>query len=267
MIDRVGVSSGIKRKCGATLRHSWLDKCAQHIEQELNQQQALASPASSQLPLEAQIRLVYEQLLNSEISESCTPALAVNPTTDTVSEMTSTPPGTFLQIQEIMDIGVSKHAMWEALKEKEDFEQRGIRPSYLPATTQEQEDNDVYTNATQSTQGPRSTQPATQAGAQTGGSDEREPKIPRSMLKLTLTDGKARIPAIEMAPILHQLHVELPIGTKVLVTPAQQILEPTGTLCLHPASIRVLGGRPPQYAQYTLRKRLEKLLKIEQPRA
>ncbi|KAJ2856588.1 hypothetical protein FB639_006092 [Coemansia asiatica] len=158
-----------------------------------------------------------------------------------------------------MDIGVSKFSMWEALREKEDFEQRGIRPSYLAPVDDDDDENDntagVFTMQTQ-------TQTQTQTNTQNLDDPvDREPKIPHAMLKLVLTDGKTRLPAIEMAPV-PQLSVELPIGTKVLVTRGH-VLQPTGTLCLLPDCIQVLGGSPMQYQELTLRSRIERILDIK----
>ncbi|KAJ1822040.1 hypothetical protein LPJ56_000974 [Coemansia sp. RSA 2599] len=260
MIDREGVTSGIKRKYGVTLRPSWLEQCAAHIEAEM-QRIAAEQPGHAGIQhLEAQTRLVYEQLLHSEISASCHPTLEVDPSTATVTRIPPGSPGggVLLQIQEIMDIGVSKFSMWEALKEKEDFEQRGIRPSYLaPALDNDDDDDDggagVFT--AQGTQ----TQAGTGAAGDAAG--EREPRIPHGMLKLVLTDGKARFPAIEMVPV-PQLSVELPIGTKVLVTAGQVLLQPTGTLCLRPDGVQVLGGAPTQYQELTLRSRIESILGV-----
>ncbi|KAJ2598277.1 hypothetical protein GGF39_002717 [Coemansia sp. RSA 1721] len=248
MIDREGVTNGIKRKYGVTLRPSWLDRCATHIETELQQQTDDHGPMQH---LETQIRLVYEQLLHSEISASCHPTLETDPATATVVRMPG-PPGVVLQIQEIMDIGISKFAMWEALKEKEDFEQRGIRPSYM--APEENDDNDSGVFTAQGTQTTGSTQQDVVDG-------EREPKIPHGMLKLVLTDGKTRFSAVEMQPV-PQLSALLPVGTKVLVG-AGQILQPTGTLCLLPGNIQVLGGSPAQYQEFTLRSRIEKMLDIK----
>ncbi|KAJ2674311.1 hypothetical protein IWW42_001811 [Coemansia sp. RSA 1085] len=245
MIDRRGVTADIRRKYNVALRPQWLDKCADHIKAELERQN---TAASQPLHLEAQTRLVIEQLLHSDISESCFPTLTVD--NNQVSKLPDGA-GVLLQIQEIMDVGTSKHAMWEAIREKEDFEQRGIRPSYLPAL--EGEDNGVFTANTQAT--------ATQPPEASEDQGERKPKIPRSMLKLVLSDGCSRIHAIEQTPV-PQLNVELPIGTKVIVQ-SGKILQPTGILCLDAQSIQVLGGTPAQYQQFTLRSRLENALRSE----
>ncbi|KAJ2681369.1 hypothetical protein H4R19_007354, partial [Coemansia spiralis] len=52
----------------------------------------------------------------------------------------------------------------------------------------------------------------------------------------------------------------LPVGTKVLVS-SGQLLAPAGVLCMDGGGIRVLGGAPAQYQQYSLRSRLEQLLR------
>ncbi|KAJ2369369.1 recQ-mediated genome instability protein 1 [Coemansia sp. RSA 2611] len=242
MIDSAGCSAAIKRKYGVSVRPQWLEKCASHIEAEL------ANNASG-AHLEVQTRLAIEQLLHSEISESCFPVLAV----DSQQQVTRLPAGTgaFLQIQEIMDVGISKHAMWEAVREKEAFEQRGVRPSYLPDLDDDNDSSGVFTASTQNN--------ATQAPPESGqASGEREPKIPHSMLKLVLTDGQTRVSALELTPI-PQLHVELPIGTKVLVK-SGRFLQPTGVLILDASGIQVLGGAPAQYKQFTLRSRLRSYL-------
>ncbi|KAI7827191.1 hypothetical protein BX661DRAFT_171141 [Kickxella alabastrina] len=252
MIDRAAVTNGIKLKYGASLRAPWLDQCAQHVELELQQTSDVKSRANTvPLHIEAQIRLVLEQLLHSEIGISCFPSLVPSDQAAGVARLPASAPGTFLQIQEIIDVGVSKHALWEAVKEKEDFELRGIRPSYMaPATDDDESAATVSASATQMS--------AVQAQGLSGDA-EREPRIPRGMLKLTLTDGKSCVSAIEMQPI-PQLSAELPIGTKVLITAGQPMEPTTGTLCLMAGSIHVLGGAPAQYAQYTLRARLERLL-------
>ncbi|KAJ2085800.1 hypothetical protein IW138_006111 [Coemansia sp. RSA 986] len=156
------------------------------------------------------------------------------------------------QLSDIMDVGISKHAMWEAVREKEDFEQRGIRPSYVPTTEEDdQEQSGVFTaTGTQN----RASQAPT-AGSVDEMPGERVPKIPRNMLKLVLTDGRTQLSAVELIPI-PQLDIGLPVGTKVLVR-SGQILEQTGLLCLEQGSVQVLGGSPAQYQQHTLKKRLE----------
>ncbi|KAJ1795935.1 hypothetical protein LPJ59_004053 [Coemansia sp. RSA 2399] len=245
MIDRAGVATEIKKKYGVSLRPNWLEECISHIETELRQSSGGTATQNQRLHLEAQVRLVFEQLLHSEISNSCYPSLQASSANGRVAALPSHP-GVVLQIQDIMDVGISKHAMWEAVREKDDFEQRGIRPSYVPTTEDDdQEQNGVFTAM------------GTQNRA--GGSDEmpeeRMPKIPRSMLKLTLTDGRTRLSAVELVPI-QQLDIGLPIGTKLLVR-SGQILEQTGVLCLEQGSVQVLGGSPAQYQNYTLKKRLE----------
>ncbi|KAJ2548580.1 hypothetical protein EV175_004776 [Coemansia sp. RSA 1933] len=253
MIDRASVTSEIKKKYGVSLRPTWLEECIGHIEAELHQNaNSSGSLQGQRLHLEAQVRLVFEQLLHSEISNSCYSSLQSNPEN---GRITSLPrhPGVLLQIQEITDVGISKHAMWEAVREKEDYEQRGIRPSYVPATEEdEQEQNGVFTaTGTQS-------KPSNSANEVPG---ERMPKIPRSMLKLTLTDGQTRVSAVELVPI-QQLDIGLPIGTKVLVR-SGQLLEQTGLLCLGQGSIQVLGGSPAQYQKHALKKRLEGYLEAQ----
>ncbi|KAJ2798957.1 hypothetical protein H4R20_004628 [Coemansia guatemalensis] len=244
MIDRTGVSRAIKRTYGATLRPQWLEQCAEHIETEL------AQGARAELHLEVQTRLVLEQLLDSEISDSCYPALATDRDSGRVTELPGGA-GAFLQIQEIMDIGVSKHAMWEAVREKEDFEQCGIRPSYLPARDESDSDGVFTAGGTQHSM-------ADPAASECETDGEREPRIPRTALKVELTDGKTRISGVELTPV-SQLSVELPVGTKVVVS-AGRFLEPTGMLVLSSGGIRVLGGAPSHYKQHTLRARLESLL-------
>ncbi|KAI8322973.1 hypothetical protein GQ54DRAFT_125652 [Martensiomyces pterosporus] len=254
MIDRAGVSHGIRRRYGASLRPEWLEQCAKHIENDL--QRARDSSSNQRMHLEVQTRLVLEQLLHSDISDSCYPALDLDSTSGKVLSLPSHP-GAFLQVQEIMDIGVSKYAMWEAVREKEDFEQRGIRPSYLPLMEDEEsEASNVFTAA-----GTQQTHPSQTPSLDSSSPGERQPKIPHGMLKLTLTDGRATVSALELAPIA-QLSVELPIGTKVLVS-SGQFLEPTGTLSLAPTGIRVLGGAPEQYSASTLKARLSKLLQLD----
>ncbi|KAJ2351405.1 hypothetical protein H4S02_013624, partial [Coemansia sp. RSA 2611] len=159
-------------------------------------------------------------------------------------------PGVFLQVQSVVDVGVSKYAMWEAAREKEDFEQRGIRPSYLPQLTDEDDSGSGEANSTA----------ATQAEA----SGDSHPKIPRKMLKLVLTDGQRHVSALEVEPIA-QLSAELAIGSKVVVTGAQTVAG-TGVLCLRAGNIRVVGGAPAQYAQQTLRARMAELLGLEDRR-
>ncbi|KAJ2180650.1 hypothetical protein IW139_006366 [Coemansia sp. RSA 353] len=253
MIDRAGVTAGIKRKYGVSIRPQWLEKCVEHVEAEL----ANASNASDahNLHLEVQTRLVIEQLLNSDIGESCIPALTVD-NNNQVNRLPGTP-YTFLQVQEIMDVGISKHAMWEAVREKEDFEQCGIRPSYLPALDEDGDDSSgVFTANTQAnTQGSAAHAPNDDVDA----NGDRKPKIPHGMLKLVLTDGRTRISALELTPI-PQLNVGLPIGTKVLVK-GGQFMQPTGLLSLDADGIQLLGGAPAQYEQFTLRTRLESSLR------
>ncbi|KAJ2346574.1 hypothetical protein IWW50_006142 [Coemansia erecta] len=250
MIDRAAVTSNIKGKYGVTVRPPWLDKCAEHVEAELAT--ASNAPAGQSLHLEVQTRLVIEQLLNSDISESCFPSLTADSASNRVSRLPGGP-GVLLQIQEIMDVGVSKHAMWEAVREKEDFEQRGIRPSYLPAL--DDGDGDSSGVFTANTQGPATQGPPDDVDA----NGDRKPKIPRAMLKLVLTDGSTRISALELTPI-PQLNVELPIGTKVLVK-SGHFLQPAAVLSLDAGGIQLLGGAPAQYKQFALRTRLESLLR------
>ncbi|KAJ2076660.1 recQ-mediated genome instability protein 1 [Coemansia sp. RSA 988] len=248
MIDRTGVSRAIKRGYGAALRPQWLERCVEHIETELAQEER--SGGGVELHLEEQTRLVLEQLLYSEIGESCYPALAADEGSRRVAALPGGA-GAFLQIQEIMDIGVSKHAMWEAVREKEDFEQCGIRPSYLPARDESDTDGVYTAGGTQHSMA--------EAGAgETGTDGERKPRIPRTALKVELTDGKTRIAGVELTRI-PQLNVELPIGTKVVVS-AGRILEGTGELILSSDGIRVLGGAPTHYKQHSLRARLESQL-------
>ncbi|KAI9502623.1 hypothetical protein GGI25_006330 [Coemansia spiralis] len=254
MFDRSGIATAIKKKYGASLQPRWLEECIAHIEAVLLQDTQASTPASQPIHLEVQIRLVLEQLLHSEISSSCYPSLQIDPVSGNVASLPGHP-GAFLQIQEIMDVGVSKHAMWEAVREKEDFEQRGIRPSYLPV----QDDDDMESSGVFTATGTQGR--ASQLGAVAPADDapiERIPKVPRNMLKLKLTDGKTRLSAIELTQI-QQLNVELPIGTKVLVR-SGQILAPTGLLCLEQNSTQVLGGAPAQYQKHDLKKRLESYL-------
>ncbi|KAJ1963876.1 hypothetical protein GGI12_001779 [Dipsacomyces acuminosporus] len=259
MIDRAGVCQAIRRKYGVSLQPAWLDQCIAHIDKELQNGQHGNGDGGQRMHLEAQIHLVSEQLLHSEISESCYPALQCDKQSGKVAALPGFP-GAFLQIQEIMDIGVSKFAMWEAVREKEDFEQRGIRPSYLPHIEEEEnEASNVFTAST--TQQNQQQQQQQQRSADTNAPGERVPKIPHSMLKLTLTDGNATISALELVPI-PQLNVELPIGTKVLVA-SGLLLEPTGLLSLNPNGVQVLGGAPEQYADFTLKARLTKLLEMD----
>ncbi|KAJ2607737.1 recQ-mediated genome instability protein 1 [Coemansia sp. RSA 1365] len=250
MIDRTGVSRAIKRSYGAVLRPQWLEQCAEHIETELGQ--AVKDGKGVELHLEAQIRLVLEQLLDSDIGESCYPGLVVDADSRRVSGLPGGA-GAFLQIQEVMDIGVSKHAMWEAVREKEDFEQCGIRPSYLPARDEGESDGVFTAGGTQHSVG----EPT---ASECGADGEREAKIPRLVLKVELTDGKTRISGVELTRI-PQLRVELPVGTKVVVS-GGRFLEATGMLILSGGGIRVLGGTPPHYKQHTLRARLESLLRM-----
>ncbi|KAJ1662159.1 hypothetical protein IW140_003436 [Coemansia sp. RSA 1813] len=251
MIDRTGVSTEIKKRYGISLRPNWLEECISHIETELRQSSNGATQQDQHLHLEAQVRLVFEQLLHSEISNSCYSSLDVSSTNGRVTSLPSHP-GVLLQVQDIMDVGISKHAMWEAVREKEDFEQRGIRPSYVPTTEEDdQEQSGVFTaTGTQN----RASQAPT-AGSVDEMPGERVPKIPRNMLKLVLTDGRTQLSAVELIPI-PQLDIGLPVGTKVLVR-SGQILEQTGLLCLEQGSVQVLGGSPAQYQQHTLKKRLE----------
>ncbi|KAJ2411787.1 recQ-mediated genome instability protein 1 [Coemansia sp. RSA 2530] len=248
MVDRAGVSATIKKRYGAALRAQWLEKCAAHIEQALRE---LEETAGSRRPvhLETQVRLVAEQLVHSEISDSCFPSLVVEAGTQHVKELAGHP-GVFLQVQSVVDVGVSKYAVWEAAREKEDFEQRGIRPSYLPQLTDEDDSGSGEANSTA----------ATQAEA----SGDSHPKIPRKMLKLVLTDGQRHVSALEVEPIA-QLSAELAIGSKVVVTGAQTVAG-TGVLCLRAGNIRVVGGAPAQYAQQTLRARMAELLGLEDRR-
>ncbi|KAJ2701875.1 tudor domain-containing protein 3, partial [Coemansia spiralis] len=204
MFDKAGIVAAIKSKYGASLRVPWLEQCIAHIEAELGD--------GTRLHLEVQVRLVLEQLLSAEIGEACCPVLSVDAGSGCVSGLPGGP-GAFLQVQEVMDVGVSKHAMWEAVREKEDYEQRGIRPSYLP----DLDDGDgggVFTVSGTQHGG------AAAADADGDGDGERKPKIPRGMLKLVLTDGRTRLSALETAPV-PQLDVELPVGTKVLVSSGQ----------------------------------------------
>ncbi|KAJ2846388.1 hypothetical protein IWW36_004377 [Coemansia brasiliensis] len=254
MIDRRGVTADIRKRYNVVLRPEWLDRCADHIKAELERQNVSATHT---LHLEAQTRLVIEQLLHSDISESCFPTLITDGNSNQVSKLPDGS-GVLLQIQEIMDVGVSKHAMWEAIREKEDFEQRGIRPSYLPVL-EDEDNNGVFAANTQST---AAQPPATEASEAQG---ERKPKIPHSMLKLVLSDGCSRIHAIEQTPI-PQLSVELPVGTKVVVR-SGKFLQPTNILCLDAQNIQVLGGTPAQYQQFTLRSRLEGALRVERTAA
>ncbi|PIA12647.1 hypothetical protein COEREDRAFT_12464 [Coemansia reversa NRRL 1564] len=250
MIDRTGVSRAIKRSYGAALCPQWLEQCAKHIETELGQ--IVREGRGVELHLEVQIRLVLEQLLDSEVGESCYPGLVVDADSKRVRELPGGA-GAFLQIQEVMDIGVSKHGMWEAVREKEDFEQCGIRPSYLPARDEGESDGVFTAGGTQHSIG----EPVASECEAYG---EREAKIPRSVLKVELTDGKTRISGVELTRI-PQLRVELPIGTKVVVS-GGRFLEATGMLIFSGGCIRVLGGTPLHYKQHTLRARLESLLRI-----
>ncbi|KAJ2860318.1 hypothetical protein GGH94_005592 [Coemansia aciculifera] len=258
MIDRAGVSATIKKRYGAVLRAQWLEKCATHIEQELRGHEEAAG-SGRVMHLETQVRLVAEQLVHSEISDSCHPSLVVEAGSQLVKRLPEHP-GAFLQVQSVVEVGVSKYAMWEAAREKEDFEQRGIRPSYLPQLTDEDESGSGDASSTAGTQAQAQTQAPTQAEA----SGDRRPKIPHKMLKLVLTDGQRQVSALEMEPIV-QLSAELAIGSKVVVTGAQ-ILEGTGVVCLRPGNIRVVGGEPTQYAQQTLRARMAGLLGVDDRR-
>ncbi|KAJ1728144.1 recQ-mediated genome instability protein 1 [Coemansia biformis] len=249
MFDQAGIAAAIKSKYGAQVRQPWLEQCVAHIDTELG---AAGGPGSeSRLQLEAQVRLVLEQLVSSEIGDSCYPVLRVDAGSGCVCGLPAGA-GVLLQVQEIMDVGVSKHAMWEAVREMEDYEQRGIRPSYLPELD-DGEGGGVFTVSGTQHGGPQA------AGTDGDQEGERKPKIPRGMLKLVLTDGQTRLAALETEPI-PQLDVGLPIGTKVLVS-SGQLLAPTGVLCMESTGIQVLGGAPAQYQQCTLRRRLETVLR------
>ncbi|KAJ2835072.1 hypothetical protein GGI24_000039 [Coemansia furcata] len=252
MIDRAGVSATIKKRYGAVLRAQWLEQCATHIENELRGHKEAAG-GGKLVHLETQVRLVAEQLVHSEISDSCHPTLVVEAGTQLVKRLPEHP-GAYLQVQSVVEVGVSKYAMWEAAREKEDFEQRGIRPSYLPQLTDEDESGSGEVSSTAGTQG--------QILAEASG--DRQAKIPRKMLKLVLTDGQRQVSALEVEPIV-QLSAELAIGSKVVVT-GGQIIEGTGVVCLRAGSIRVVGGAPTQYAQQTLRARMAELLGLNDRR-
>ncbi|KAJ2047415.1 hypothetical protein H4S04_004459 [Coemansia sp. S16] len=250
MLDRAGVSAAIKKRYGAVLQAQWLEKCATYIEQELGEHEEAAG-SRKLMHLETQVRLVAEQLVHSEISDSCHPSLVVEAGSQQVKRLPENP-GAFLQVQSVVEVGVSKYAMWEAAREKEDFEQRGIRPSYLPQLTDEDESGSGEANSTAGTQA--QTQPPTQAEA----SGDRHPKIPHKMLKLVLTDGRRQVSALEVEPIV-QLSAELAIGSKVVVTNAQ-ILEGTGVLCLRGGNIRVVGGEPAHGAALDSSEKQKKIL-------
>lgn len=239
------VANAIKRRFGTLLRPEWLEKCLEYTDAELETLLLTENDNNGMLrSLETKVRLVFEQMLHSEINESCVPGLQLERGTKILKTWPPNPPGAFLQIQEIMDVGVSKNSLLEAVCEKEDYEQRGIRPSYIPS--EDNDDDDDGDDGEKETH----TEPG-----------ERKPKVPRKMLKLTLTDGCIRIKAIELVPI-PQLNAELSIGTKVLVK-GGRILKPIGVLCLHPADIQVLGGSPEQYNQQTLKTRLRRYLQVE----
>ncbi|KAJ1999888.1 hypothetical protein GGI04_003661 [Coemansia thaxteri] len=243
MVDRAGVSGAIKRRYGVELRAQWLEQCAAHIEQELG-------GARQREHLEAQVRLVVEQLVHAEIGDACHPSLAVDGATGQVRVLAGRP-GTLLQVQSVVDVGVSKHSMWEAARETEDFEQRGIRPSYLPQAAADEGDSGAGFAGT-------AAEAEEEAAADLEAAGGRQPRIPRKLLKLELTDGRARVAALEVARI-EQLSASMPIGTKVLVS-GGQLLPGSGVLCLRPGDIHVVGGAPPQYAQHTLRARMAGLL-------
>ncbi|KAJ2744909.1 hypothetical protein GGI20_002601 [Coemansia sp. BCRC 34301] len=257
MIDRAGVSAIIKRRYGAVLQAPWLEQCARHVEQELSGSQE-ATSSGKLVHLETQVRLVAEQLVHSEIGESCCPSLVVDAGTQQVSGLPGHP-GAFLQVQSVVEVGVSKYAMWEAAREKEDFEQRGIRPSYLPQLADEDESGSGEVGGSA---GGIQTQTQTQVQVQSGGN--RQPKIPHKMLKLVLTDGQRQVAALEVEPIA-QLSAELAIGSKVVVTGAQMV-EGTGVLCLRAGNIRVVGGAPAQYAHQTLSARMAGILGLDDRR-
>ncbi|KAJ2794455.1 hypothetical protein H4R21_005495 [Coemansia helicoidea] len=251
MFGKTGIAAAIKSKYGASLRPPWLEQCVAHVEAELAAAGHLGDGA--RLHLEAQVRLVLEQLLSAEIGEACYPVLSVDAGSGCVSGLPGGP-GAFLQVQEVLDVGVSKHSMWEAVREMEDYEQRGIRPSYLP-DTDDGDGGGVFTVSGTQHSG------VAVAGMDGESEGERKPKIPRGMLKLVLTDGRARLSALETTAV-PQLHVELPVGTKVLVS-SGQLLTPTGVLCMDASGIRVLGGAPAQYQGFSLRARLEQQLRAE----
>ncbi|KAJ2910325.1 hypothetical protein GGI21_000989 [Coemansia aciculifera] len=259
MVDRAGVSAIIKKRYGVVLRAAWLEQCARHIEQELSRNQEMANNATL-VHLETQVRLVAEQLVNSEIGDSCHPSLAVNAGSKHVTGLPGHP-GAFLQVQSVVEVGISKYAMWEAAREKEDFEQRGIRPSYLP---QLPNDDELGGGETSSSTAETQQQTQTQEQTLTSGGDKQLPKIPHKMLKLVLTDGQSQVAALEVEPIA-QLSAELTIGSKVIVKSAQ-IVEGTGVMCLRAGDIRIVGGAPAQYAQQTLRARMAELLGMEDRR-
>ncbi|KAJ1718604.1 hypothetical protein LPJ53_006428, partial [Coemansia erecta] len=107
MIDRAAVIAALKSRYGVRLRDRWLDACAAHLDATLPQQQQQQPGHTAPLHVEAQVRLVFEQLLHSEISDSCVPVLATGGGSGPSVLPQDGARDVLLQIQEIVDVGVS----------------------------------------------------------------------------------------------------------------------------------------------------------------
>ncbi|OLY80383.1 hypothetical protein AYI68_g5520 [Smittium mucronatum] len=75
----------------------------------------------------------------------------------------------------------------------------------------------------------------------------------RSMLKVILTDGVKIISALEKTRV-PDFHIELPIGTKVLIKKIE-FMKPVNLLIIDPSWV-ILGGNPPAYSELSLYNRL-----------
>ncbi|KAJ1915481.1 hypothetical protein H4219_004299 [Mycoemilia scoparia] len=210
----------------------WLDECVKHLTEEIKIKHNKDIANLSEVALAG---LILDQLLDFDISEACQPILIPKTIkgSSKVLELANRP--TLLQVQNVTDIGVSNYQLWQGLKEREDYFKRKESQHKLSLAGLESIVNDEEL--------------------------QKEPKLPRNMIKLVLTDGKHQVSVIESVRI-ESLSVEMPIGTKVVVRNPVMIAANMGFYQVGPSDILVLGGHPPKYHNITLRHRLKGLLKI-----
>ncbi|KAJ1674411.1 recQ-mediated genome instability protein 1 [Spiromyces aspiralis] len=224
------VRARIQDKYNIILSDSWYHACLNFIDGELR---AKVQRAVDTIPADALARLVFDQLLESDLTDSCHPSLV----TSRQPSVASLPPHpVLLQIHDIVDIGVSKYQLFQAIKEREDyFKRKSSQQDWATLGMVSMTNNEEL---------------------------QREPTIPRDTLKLQLTDGRSCVTVMELGRV-PQLDVELPIGTKLLIRNAKPIgKENFGVYLVGVSDVAVLGGRSPREAP-ELKRRLADMLGIK----
>ncbi|CAJ0748063.1 12809_t:CDS:2 [Entrophospora sp. SA101] len=148
---------------------------------------------------------IYKKFLKSNLKDSIHSTIPQN-IVDTHLTMLDEGKPAILQIIDIVEIGVSTQKLYDMLNS---YLSGSLKQGHKYKDVSKQFKNNV-----------------------------QDVQLPRSILKLTLTDGNQIFDAIECSPI-KDLNLSTPIGTKISVNKTQIL---RGFLCLKPDNINVLGG-------------------------